>query len=107
MVMHTIQANGATIPLIGLGTWQLSGAICVRMVSEALKLGYRHIDTASMYGNEAEVGEGLRASGIKRDEVFLTTKVWQDDLRAKDFRRSVEASLKHLKLPQVDLVLIH
>ena len=105
--MHVVEANGATIPLIGLGTWQLNGRTCERLVSEALKLGYRHIDTASMYGNEAEVGEGMRASGVKRDEVFLTTKVWQDDLRAKDFQRSVEASLKKLKLPYVDLVLIH
>jgi 2,5-diketo-D-gluconate reductase B len=105
--MHTVEANGATIPLIGLGTWQLNGATCVRMVSEALKLGYRHIDTASMYGNEQAVGEGMRASGVPRDDVFLTTKVWQDDLRAKDFRRSVEASLKKLDLPFADLVLIH
>lgn len=105
--MHTVQANGASIPLIGLGTWQLNNATCVRMVSEALKLGYRHIDTASMYGNEDAVGEGMRASGIARDQVFLTTKVWQDDLRAKDFQRSVETSLKKLKLPFVDLVLIH
>jgi len=105
--MHTVQANGASIPLIGLGTWELNGATCVRMVSEALKLGYRHIDTASMYGNEEAVGEGMRASGIARDQVFLTTKVWQDDLRAKDFQRSVETSLKKLKLPFVDLVLIH
>lgn len=105
--MQFVEANGARIPLIGLGTWQLSGATCARMVSEALKLGYRHIDTAAMYGNEAAVGEGMRASGVKREEIFLTTKVWQDALRAKDFQRSVEASLKELKLPYVDLVLIH
>jgi diketogulonate reductase-like aldo/keto reductase len=105
--MHTIPANGAKIPAIGLGTWELRGASCARLVSEALKVGYRHIDTASMYNNEAAVGEGMRASGVKRDEVFLTTKVWQDALRAKDFQRSVEQSLKDLRLPFVDLVLIH
>lgn len=104
---QTTDANGATIPLIGLGTWQLSGSTCVRIVSEALKLGYRHIDTASMYGNEEAVGEGMRASRVPRDQIFLTTKVWQDDLRANDFQRSVEASLRKLKLPFVDLVLIH
>ena len=105
--MHTIEANGARIPAIGLGTWQLNGATCVRIVSEALRIGYRHIDTATMYGNEAEVGKGLRASGVKREDVFLTTKVWQDSLRARDFRRSVERSLKNLDVPYVDLVLIH
>ncbi len=105
--MQTVEANGASIPAIGLGTWDLRGKTCARMVSEALKLGYRHIDTASMYGNEEEVGEGLRASGVKREEVFITTKVWQDSLRAKDFRRSVERSLEDLDLPHADLVLIH
>ena len=105
--MHTIHANGAKIPAIGLGTWQLNGAACAHLVSEALRIGYRHIDTVSMYGNEEAVGEGVRASGVARDDVFITTKVWQDDLRAKDFRRSVESSLRKLKLPFVDLLLIH
>lgn len=107
MTTTTIAANGATIPLIGLGTWQLSGDVCVNIVGEALKIGYRHVDTAAMYGNEAEVGEGMRASGIRREDVFLTTKVWRDNLHAKDFRASVEASLKKLKFDYVDLILIH
>jgi diketogulonate reductase-like aldo/keto reductase len=77
------------------------------MVEAALKLGYRHIDTASMYGNEEAVGEGLRACGIKRDEVFITTKVWQSDLAPRDFERSTRDSLARLKLPSVDLLLIH
>ena len=102
-----IDSNGARIPLIGLGTWDLRGRTCARMVEEALKLGYRHIDTAAMYGNEQEVGEGLRASGIKRDEVFITTKVWLSNLRAVDFERSARDSLKKLKLSSVDLLLIH
>jgi diketogulonate reductase-like aldo/keto reductase len=105
--MEFAEANGARIPLVGLGTWELKGRTCQRIVTEALRLGYRHVDTASMYGNEADVGEGLRASGIARDEVFVTTKVWLDDLGAKDFERSVAQSLKRLKLPQVDLVLVH
>ncbi len=77
------------------------------MVEAALKLGYRHIDTASMYGNEEVVGEGLRASGLPRDEVFITTKVWQSDLAPRDFERSTKDSLAKLKLPFVDLLLIH
>ena len=104
---QSIEANGARIPLIGLGTWDLRGKICARMVEEAIKLGYRHIDTAAMYNNEEEVGDGLRASGIKRDDVFITTKVWSSNLRARDFERSARDSLAKLKLPSVDLLLIH
>src|SRR3954462_5552422 len=103
----TIDANGARIPLIGLGTWDLRGKTCAKMVEEALGLGYRHIDTAAMYGNEEAVGEGLRASGVPRDEVFITTKVWSSDLHARDFERSARDSLKKLKLDSVDLLLIH
>jgi len=102
-----VASNGARIPLIGLGTWDLRGKVCARMVEEAIGLGYRHIDTAAMYGNEAAVGEGLRASDVPRDEVFITTKVWQSDLRARDFERSTKESLAKLKLPSVDLLLIH
>lgn len=102
-----VQSNGARIPLIGLGTWDLRGKACTSMVEEALRLGYRHIDTAAMYRNEEAVGEGLRASGIKRDDVFITTKVWSSDLRAGDFERSARDSLAKLKLDSVDLLLIH
>jgi 2,5-diketo-D-gluconate reductase B len=105
--VQTIEANGARIPLIGLGTWDLRGKSCARMVEQALGLGYRHIDTAAMYRNEDEVGEGLRASGVPRGEVFITTKVWSSDLRARDFERSARDSLKKLRLDQVDLLLIH
>jgi diketogulonate reductase-like aldo/keto reductase len=105
--MQKVEANGATIPLIGLGTWQLTGNTCARLVSEALRIGYQHVDTAAMYGNEDAVGEGVRASGVRRDEVFVTTKVWSDSLRARDFRRSAEQSLKSLKFDYVDLLLIH
>src|SRR3954469_12113122 len=100
-------ANGAAIPALGLGTWQLRGDACADAVKTALAAGYRHIDTAAMYGNEEVVGAGLKASGIARDEVFVTTKVWYEDLAPADLRRSAEASLKRLRLSQVDLLLIH
>ena len=105
--MPVVEANGARIPLIGLGTWDLRGRSCARIVEEAVRLGYRHIDTAAMYGNEEEVGAGLRASGVARDEVFITTKVWSSNLRARDFERSTRDSIAKLKLPSVDLLLIH
>ena len=105
--MQTITANGAQIPAIGLGVMTLKEETCVKAVDAALRLGYRHIDTAQMYGNERETGEGLRASGIPRDEVFVTTKVWHDKLRAGDFERSVDESLARLGLSHVDLLLIH
>jgi 2,5-diketo-D-gluconate reductase B len=109
--MNVVEANGAKIPAIGLGTMTLKGDICVNAVKAALQLGYRHIDTAERYGNESEVGEGLaeglRGAGLKRDDVFVTTKVYHDKLAAADFQRSFDESLQKLKLPWVDLLLIH
>jgi 2,5-diketo-D-gluconate reductase B len=102
-----VEANGARIPAIGLGTWDLRERTCVRMVEQALRIGYRHIDTAEMYGNEREAGEGLRASGIPRDQVFVTTKVWPDHLAPREFERATKESLAKLKLSEVDLLLIH
>ena len=102
-----VHANGATIPALGLGTWTLSGAACVEAVRWALGAGYRHVDTAAMYGNEEAVGAGIRAGGLARDEVFVTTKVWPDDLAPGDLERSAEASLRRLGLDHVDLLLIH
>jgi 2,5-diketo-D-gluconate reductase B len=107
MIIPTIEANGARIPAIGLGTWDLRGRTCARMVEQALRLGYRHVDTAEMYGNESEVGEGLRACGIVRREVFITTKVWQDHLARRAFERATRDSLAKLRLSEVDLLLIH
>ena len=98
---------GAQIPAIGLGTFRLNGASAVSAVSGALALGYRHLDTAAMYDNEKEVGEGLRASGVARDQVFVTTKVWTTDIAKDDLQASAQASLSRLKLDQVDLLLIH
>jgi 2,5-diketo-D-gluconate reductase B len=77
------------------------------MVEQALRLGYRHFDTAEMYDNEREVGEGLRACGVPRQDVFITTKVWQDHLAPREFERATKASLAKLRLSEVDLLLIH
>jgi 2,5-diketo-D-gluconate reductase B len=105
--MQFVEAYGARIPQIGLGTMTLKGDVCVQAVKTALQVGYRHLDTAEFYGNEVENGEGLRASGVKREEVFICTKVRQDDLMPDDFARVIDQSLAKLKLPQVDLLLIH
>ena len=105
--MHVIEANGAKIPAIGLGTWELRGRPCARIVEQALKLGYRHIDTAQVYENEREVGEGLRASGVKRDGVFLTTKIWTNHFAPNELERSTKESLVRLRQPYVDLLLLH
>lgn len=105
--MQIVEAGGARIPAIGLGTWELRGRVCARLVDQALQLGYRHIDTAQVYANEREVGEGLRASGIPRDEIFLTTKVWTDHFAPRDLERSVKESLARLRQTCVDLVLLH
>jgi 2,5-diketo-D-gluconate reductase B len=102
-----VEAHGARIPAIGLGTMTLKGDVCVQTVSTALRMGYRHLDTATFYGNERDVGEGLRASGIPREQVFVTTKVRHVDLKPDDFERAVENSLKLLGLSSVDLLLIH
>lgn len=102
-----IEANGARIPALGLGTWALRGRICARMVEEALRLGYRHIDTAEMYENEREVGEGLRASGVPREDVFITTKVWSSNLAPDDLARAARQSVAKLNVGQVDLLLVH
>ena len=103
----SVAANGAEIPLVGLGTWDLRGRTCVRMVEQALRLGYRHIDTAEMYDNEREVGEGLHASGIKRGDVFVTTKVWPSHFAPRDLERAARDSLTRLRLRQIDLLLLH
>lgn len=105
--MQTVEAKGARIPLIGLGTWDLRGRTCARMVEQALRLSYRHLDTAEMYDNESEVGEGLRASGVKRSEVFVTTKVWPSHFAPRELERSAKESLVKLRLSEVDLLLLH
>ena len=101
------KAKGATIPLLGLGTWDLRGRACTRVVEQALRLGYRHIDTAEMYDNEREVGEGLRASDVKRDEVFVTTKIWPSHFAPPALERAARECLARLRLSEVDLLLLH
>jgi len=103
----SIEANGARIPLVGLGTWELRGRACARVVEQALRLGYRHIDTAEMYDNEREVGEGLRASGVRRGEVFVTTKIWPDHFTPRELERAARDCLARLRLGEVDLLLLH
>src|SRR5262249_10901855 len=105
--MQYVEANGARIPALGLGTWDLRGPVCAEVVEEALRLGYRHGGTAGMYDNETEVGEGLRASGVARDDVFITTKIWPDHLAPADLERATKDSLARLRLARVDLLLIH
>jgi diketogulonate reductase-like aldo/keto reductase len=102
-----VTAGGASIPVIGYGTWPLKGEECARAVATALECGYRHIDTAAMYENETAVGEGLRASGIARDDIWVTTKVWWENIADGALQRSADASLGRLGLEQVDLLLIH
>ena len=105
--MDVIESHGARIPILGFGTMTLKEDQCVQLVEASLKLGYRHLDTAQMYGNEREVGSGMRGSGLKREDILLTTKVWFTQLASGDFERSVDESLERLALPWVDLLMIH
>ena len=107
MTQIIITANGAAIPSIGLGTWQLTDDIGRTAVKHALDVGYRHIDTAIWYKNEEAVGDGLRASGKKRGDYFLTTKVPPESIGGDDLIPAAEGSLKRLGVDQVDLLLIH
>src|SRR6476660_1088663 len=106
-IERSVPKDIAGIPLLGLGTWDLRGRTCARMVEQALRLGYRHIDTAALYENEREVGEGLQGSGVGRNEVFITTKVWPSNFAPRDLERSAKESLAKLKLAEVDLLLLH
>jgi 2,5-diketo-D-gluconate reductase A len=99
--------DGRAIPRIGLGVWQTPNDVVASAVDAALKTGYRHVDTAAAYGNEAGVGEGIRAAGLPRDAIFVTTKIWNADHGYDKALRAAEASLKRLKLDQADLMLIH
>src|ERR1700731_1935254 len=101
----TLSAHGAAMPAIGFGTSSLGD--CGEIVASALSLGYRHIDTAWKYGTERGVGEAMRASGVPRHEIFLTTKVSHEYLRGDDFARSVDESLRNLGVDFVDLLLVH
>ncbi len=100
-------SDGSTIPQLGIGTYKVPADVTAGLVAGALAAGYRHVDTAALYGNETEVGEGLRASGLDRDEVFVTTKVWNDDQGFDQTLRAFDASAAKLGLDRVDLYLIH
>ncbi len=100
-------ANGETIPVIGLGTWQTPNDIAARVVKEAIEVGYRHIDTAAAYRNEEGVGEGIRLSGIAREELFITTKVPAEIKTYEGAKEVIQASLKKLGVDYIDLVIIH
>lgn len=104
--MEYVELQDERIPAIGLGTWQLTEN-CAKSVENALNIGYIHVDTAQAYGNEAEVGEGIQNAEVDRDDIWLTTKIWRDNLNKKDLKQSVEESLEKLKTDYVDLLLIH
>lgn len=106
-LVPAIRSGDVLMPAIGFGTWQLENGTAVPLVEKALEVGYRHIDTAQIYGNEQDVGAAIRNSGIKRDELFVTTKVWIDQFADGDLQRSTEISLEKLGLDHVDLLLLH
>ncbi len=105
--LRALEIQGSTVPKLGFGTWEILGRDCEEAVSDALEIGYRHIDTAQAYENEAEVGKALAASDIPRRELFLTTKLWRDDFAPDRVRPSVEGSLERLQVNCVDLLLLH
>jgi 2,5-diketo-D-gluconate reductase B len=99
--------GGISIPQIGLGTWQLKDESCTRSVAHALELGYRHIDTAEIYGNESEVGEAIQTSGVARGDIFITSKAWLEHAGHESMRAAVLGSLERLQTSYLDLYLIH
>jgi 2,5-diketo-D-gluconate reductase B len=103
----TLSVGGANIPLLGFGTYGMSGSKLQNVLVAALQEGFRHIDTAQMYQNESDVGAAIRASGVARDEVFVTTKVWVGNYSRDRFMTSVEASLRELGSDYIDLLLVH
>src|SRR6266568_4921801 len=105
--MDMITAGGLRMPKLGLGTFRMQGEACTEGVLGALSLGYRHIDTAQMYGNEDAVGAALAASPVARGDIHVTTKVWWENLKPDAIQRSLENSLTALRTPYVDLFLIH
>ena len=102
-------AGQANIPVLGLGTWQSTGQDCIDVVSQGLKMGYEHIDTAQAYGNEKEVGQGIKQSGVARDKFFLTTKIFPDDMKFEPEKlvAAAKRSLENLDTDYVDLLLLH
>lgn len=99
--------NGILMPLVGLGTWDLTGQECINIVSKAIQLGYRLIDTAQMYNNEKEVGLGIIKSGIDRHELFITTKIYRISNSYEKAKKAINTSLENLQLDYIDLLLLH
>ena len=106
--MQFLNLNENTrIPILGFGTWKLSGDICQKSVEKALEVGFRHIDTADKYGNHHEVGEAIKSSLLKREDLFITTKIWPTNLKRDSVITCGETFLKELQLEYLDLLLIH
>ncbi|MFC6863653.1 aldo/keto reductase [Halomicroarcula sp. GCM10025817] len=105
--MEEIQVRGASVPALGLGTWQLTGRACRETVATALEMGYRHVDTAQAYGNERQVGRGIDDAAVDRDDLFLVTKLDARNRTAERVRRSTRKSLERLGTDYLDLLLIH
>lgn len=105
--MEVLQTQGISLPRLGLGTYRMQGDVCRAAVESALGLGYRHIDTAEMYGNEDDIGAAIAASRVARKDLHVTTKVWNENLAPDAIRRAFDTSLKKLKLDHVDLYLVH
>ena len=105
--MQNVHVRNAAIPAIGFGTYGMSAAEIYRLIPAALGAGFRHIDTAQIYGNEGEIGDCVAASGIPRSEIFLTTKVWVSNYAERNFEASVNESLRKLKTDYIDLLLLH
>jgi len=106
-IMEYLQTQGISLPRLGLGTFRMQGDVCRAAVESALGLGYRHIDAAEMYGNEDAVGPAIAASGVARQDLHVTTKVWHENLAPDAIRRAFDTSLKKLRLDHVDLYLVH
>lgn len=106
-LVPAVRSGDVLMPALGFGTWQLENGTAVPLVEKALEIGYRHIDTAQIYRNERDVGAAIKNSGVKRDEIFVTTKVWIDKFADGDLQRSAERSLEKLGVDHVDLLLLH
>lgn len=105
--MEFVTVQGERVSALGFGTWRLSGTECHDAVEDALALGYRHIDTAQAYGNEEQVGAGIRSSGVDRGDIFLTTKIMPEDQSRDRLLRAADQSLKRLRVDYLDLLLLH
>lgn len=103
----TVTVQGTEVPKLGYGTWLLEGRAAYDGVLDALALGYRHVDAARAYGNEREIGQALADSGVAREEVWLTTKIWREDADAEGVRRSLARQLADLRVDRLDLLLLH